>query len=97
MFSLWKQVCNKINDCKIANCEKRLSQICRNYSQTYRCRFKGGFAYLHKKKEDKQEILNQQQKDLTIKHEKDKLILTKEVHMLNALVKNMTLEMVKIS
>ena len=59
------------------------------------CRFKGGCAYLHEKKENKQEKLNQQLKDLAMKHEKGLTSLTKAVDMFKDLVQNLTLEMVK--
>ena len=80
------QVCDNINDWSRVICEKRNSQICRNYSTKERCRFKGGCAYLHKKKADNQEILNQQLKDLMMKHETEIKILTQEVSILKDLV-----------
>ena len=89
------QVCDHVHDCTKNNCEKRHPQNCRNFSKSGKCRFQGGCAYLHEKKENKQELLNEQVKSLMMKHEKDIQNLTEEVNMLKSLIQNMTLEMVK--
>ena len=89
------QVCDDIYDCKNNKCIKRHPQICRYYDKNEKCRFKEGCAYIHEKKGAKQDILNEQIKNVVMKHENDIKTLSQEVNMLKALVQNMTLEMVK--
>ena len=72
---------------------KRHPQTCKYYEKNQKCRFKEGCAYTHEKNGAKQDILNQQIKNVVMKHENDIKTLAEEVNRLKTLVQNMTIEM----